>query len=61
MDEYSDYNQEDAVIKESSKKRKKTPAEWKRNKTKIARLRGEEFTNYKGQQVPSKTTGESCR
>ena len=58
MDEDSDYNQEDAVIKKSSKK---TPTEWKRNKTKIARLRGEEFTNYKGQQVPSKTTGESCR
>ena len=44
-----------------NKKRHSNPSLWKRNKSKKARLKGEEYLDNKGRLVPALTTAESCR
>lgn len=43
-------------------KRKKTsdPQNYKRNKIKLARSKGEEYLSHRGKKVPAKAPGISC-
>ncbi|KAG8269437.1 hypothetical protein J6590_107401 [Homalodisca vitripennis] len=53
-----DFHEEQEV---QSKKRQRTPSQWKRNKTKVARLKGEEYEDYRGRLVPKLAEGQLCR
>ncbi|XP_049771805.1 uncharacterized protein LOC126149510 [Schistocerca cancellata] len=43
------------------KKRKRNPSIWKRNISKTAKLKDQQYINYKGQRIPAKITGCAYR
>lgn len=45
----------------SSGKRKANPLNYKRNVIKKSRVEGKSYTNYKGDNIPSKVMGPPCR
>nr|CAI5821872.1 unnamed protein product [Callosobruchus analis] len=55
-------NDNDSSPERSLKRRKKQPHEWKQNKRKQARLRGEEYVSTSGKTISRKMVGEisSC-
>lgn len=53
--------QAEGSLESVGKKRKANKNLWIRNKMKHARLKGEEYVDYKGKTVPAKTTGSACR
>lgn len=42
------------------RKRKRNEENWKRNKIKISRLKGEQYTGHAGNLVEAKTIGAPC-
>lgn len=45
----------------TSRRRKfKDESSWKRNKIKLARVKGNEYVNYKNEVVPAVTSGPHC-
>lgn len=54
------------VIMEDAEERnmrkiKANESSWERNQIKSVRIKGEEYTGYKGREVPAKKTGPGCR
>lgn len=44
-----------------SRKRKRNDVNYRKNKIKVARLKGESHVNHVGKQIAAKTIGEACR
>lgn len=44
-----------------AKKKKLDPSNYKRNQIKLARCKGEEYTNHRGKKVSAKAPENSCR